>query len=88
MSLIDETAFPDPSEISGERVQPFVIRTEKRHAIDSEGQPLFKPRHTRLEPIAYQERHAGQRALYEAVTEYAREGYNRALQERKDTLAS
>ncbi len=83
MSLIDETAFPDPSEISGERVQPFVIRTEKRHAIDSEGQPLFKPRHTRLEPIAYQERHAGQRLLYEAVTEYAREGYNRAIRERK-----
>ena len=83
MSLIDETAFSDPSEISGERVQPFVIRTEKRDAIDSEGQPLFKPRHTRLEPIAYQERHAGQRALYEAVTEYAREGYNRAIRERK-----
>ncbi len=83
MSLIDETAFPDPSEISSERVQPFVIRTEKRHAIDSEGQPLFKARHTRLEPIAYQERHAGQRALYEAVTEYAREGYNRAIRERK-----
>ena len=83
MSLIDETAFPDPSEISRERVQPFVIRTEKRHAIDSEGQPLFKSRHTRLEPIAYQERHAGQRALYEAVTEYAREGYNRAIRERK-----
>ena len=83
MSLIDETAFPDPSEISGERVQPFVIRTEKRHAIDSEGQPLFKARHTRLVPIAYQERHAGQRALYEAVTEYARDGYNRAIRERK-----
>ena len=83
MSLIDETAFADPSEISGERVQPFVIRTEKRHAIDSEGQPLFKPRHTRLEPIAYQERHAGQRTLYEAVTEYARVGYNRAIREHK-----
>ena len=83
MSLIDETAFPDPSEISGERVQPFVIRTEKRHAIDAEGRPLFKARHTRLEPIAYQKRHAGQRALYEAVTEYAREGYNRAIRERK-----
>ena len=64
-----------------ERVQPFVIRTEKRQAIDSEGQPLFKPRHTRLEPIAYEERHAGQRGLYEAVTEYARQGYNRAMRE-------
>ena len=83
MSLVDETAFPDPSEISSERVQPFVIRTEKRQAIDAEGRPLFKPRHTRLEPIAYEERHAGQRALYEAVTEYAREGYNQAMRERK-----
>ena len=81
MSLLDETAFPDPGEISNERIQPFVIRTEKRQAIDSEGQPLFKPRHTRLEPIAYEERHAGQRGLYEAVTEYARQGYNRAMRE-------
>ena len=81
MSLIDETAFPDPGELSNERIQPFVIRTEKRQAIDSEGQPLFKPRHTRLEPIAYEERHAGQRGLYEAVTEYARQGYNRAMRE-------
>ena len=81
MSLIDEAAFPDPGDISNERVQPFVIRTEKRQAIDSEGQPLFKPRHTRLEPIAYEEQHGGQRGLYEAVTEYARQGYNRAIRE-------
>ena len=83
MSLVDDTAFPDPGEISSESIQPFVIRTEKRQAIDSEGQPLFKPRYTRLEPIAYEERHAGQRTLYEAVTEYAREGYNQAMREHK-----
>jgi len=47
------------------------------------GQPLLKPRHTRLEPIAYQERRAGQPALNEAATEYAHEGYNRAIRERK-----
>ena len=88
MSLVDGTAFPDPSEISSERIQPFVIRTEKRQAIDSEGQPLFKPRRTRLEPIVYEERHSGQRTLYEAVTEYAREGYNRAMREHKGTSAS
>ena len=88
MSLVDDTAFPDPSEISSESIQPFVIRTEKRQAIDSEGQPLFKPRYTRLEPIAYEERHAGQRTLYEAVTEYAREGYNQAMRNIKGTSAS
>ena len=87
MSLVDETAFPDAGGLTGERVQPFVIRTEKRRAIDADGRPLFKPRHTRLDPIAYgEERHAGQRALYEAVTEYARDGYNRALREHKGHL--
>ena len=86
LSLIDATAFPDPGAISSERVRPFVIRTEKRRAIDADGQPLFKPRHTRLEPIAYDERHAGQRALYEAVTEYVRDGYNRALREHQGHL--
>ena len=67
---------PIPGSISSERVQPFVIRTEKRDTIDAEGEPLFKPRSTRLLPIAWEERHTQQRTLYEAVTEYVREGYN------------
>lgn len=83
VSLVDEDAFPDPGSISSERVQPFVIRTEKRRAIDAEGQPLFKPRSTRLVPIAWETRHAQQRTLYEAVTEYVREGYNQAMREKK-----
>ena len=83
MSLVDDEAFPDPASISRERVRPFVIRTEKRHAVDVEGRPLFKPRSTQLEPIAWEARHGRQRALYEAVTEYVRAGYNQALREKK-----
>ena len=83
MSLVDEEAFPDPASISRERVRPFVIRTEKRHAVDTDGRPLFKPRSTRLEPIAWEARHGRQRSLYEAVTEYVRAGYNQALREKK-----
>ncbi len=86
VSLVDEEAFPDPGSISRERVQPFVIRTEKRRAIDAEGQPLFKPRSTRLVPIIWEDRHSKQRALYEAVTEYVREGYNQAVQEKKSYI--
>jgi len=86
VSLIDEDAFPDPSSISRDRVQPFVIRTEKRRAIDAEGRPLFKPRTTRLVPIAWEERHGRQRTLYEAVTEYVREGYNQAMREKKSYI--
>ena len=83
MSLVDDEAFPDPASISRERVRPFVIRTEKRHAVDTDGRPLFKPRSTRLEPIAWEARHDRQRSLYEAVTEYVRAGYNQAVREKK-----
>lgn len=79
MQLIDRDAFPDESSVDRERVRPFVIRTEKRRAIDAEGRPLFKPRITRLQPVAWLERHAAQRRLYEAVTDYVRHGYNQAL---------
>jgi superfamily II DNA or RNA helicase len=83
MSLLDRTAFPDASFISRERVQSYVIRTEKRRAIDAAGQPLFQPRYTRLLPVAWEEHHARQRVLYEAVTEYVREGYDRARREKR-----
>jgi superfamily II DNA or RNA helicase len=79
MQLIDRESFPDEASIKQERVHPFVIRTEKRAAIDADGQPLFKPRFTRLQPVAWSDRHAAQQRLYEAVTSYAQHGYNQAL---------
>ncbi len=79
MQLIDRDSFPDESSVTQDRVRPFVIRTEKRVSIDAEGQPLFKPRMTRLQAVAWQSRHAAQQRLYEAVTDYVRHGYNQAL---------
>jgi len=79
MQLIDRESFPDESSVSRDRVQPFVIRTEKRVSIDAEGQPLFKPRLTRLHAVAWQARHDAQQRLYEAVTDYVRHGYNQSL---------
>lgn len=79
MQLLDPDSFPDESSVSSERVRPFVVRTEKRVAIDAEGKPLFKPRMTRLHPVAWQDRHASQQKLYEAVTDYVRHGYNQAM---------
>ncbi|MDN3568618.1 helicase-related protein [Paeniroseomonas aquatica] len=78
MQLIDRESFPNESSVTSDRVHPFVVRTEKRAAIDAEGKPLFKPRMTRLHPVAWQERHAAQKELYEAVTDYVRHGYNQA----------
>lgn len=79
VSIVDKHARPDSADISRERVQELVIRTEKRRAMDIDGNPLFKPRSTTLCTIPWTERHLAQRTLYEAVTEYAREGYNRAM---------
>jgi superfamily II DNA or RNA helicase len=79
MQLLDRDSFPEENSVCRDRVQPFVIRTEKRTTIDAEGNPLFKPRWTRLQAVAWQERHGTQRQLYEAVTDYVREGYNQAL---------
>ncbi|ENT5164054.1 TPA: DEAD/DEAH box helicase [Pseudomonas aeruginosa] len=79
MQLLDREAFVDEGSIHRDRVQPLVIRTEKRSAINAEGQPLFKPRSTRLQAIAWQSRHAAQKQLYDAVTDYVRHGYNQAM---------
>jgi superfamily II DNA or RNA helicase len=86
VSLIDAQEFPDIGSVTRERVQPHVIRTEKRHAIDAGGKPLFKPRRTQLGPISWEERHRNQRLLYEAVTEYVREGYNQAMREKRSYI--
>ncbi|OQA86699.1 MAG: RNA polymerase-associated protein RapA [bacterium ADurb.Bin236] len=86
MSLIDEKAFPDVSSITRERVRPYVIRTEKRRAINADGGPLFKPRRTQLIPVSWNEKHRDQQIIYEAVTEYVREGYNQAIREKRSYI--
>ncbi|MBF0431960.1 MAG: DEAD/DEAH box helicase [Fibrobacteria bacterium] len=83
MNLLDEDAFPDLESVSRDRVAPYIIRTEKRKAIDGDGKPLFKPRQTQMAPITWESRHNHQKNLYEAVTEYVREGYNQAMRDKK-----
>ncbi len=86
VSLIDAQEFPDIGSVTRERVQPYVIRTEKRRAIDADGKPLFKPRRTQLVPVSWEDRHRSQQLLYEAVTEYVREGYNQAMREKRSYI--
>ena len=86
MRLLDEEAFPNTKAIVREQVAPFLIRTEKREAVDNEGNPLFKKRHTQVMEIEWLPRHELQRQLYEKVTEYVRNGYNKAIRERKNYI--
>ncbi len=82
VSLLDKNAFPEPGSVTRERVHPYVIRTEKRQAMDGDGNPLFKPRITKLVGVVW-EGHNDQKQLYDAVTEYVRAGYNKAVREKK-----
>ncbi|MFO7867629.1 MAG: helicase-related protein, partial [Candidatus Aminicenantes bacterium] len=86
VSLLDAQAFPDVDNVTRDRVQPYVIRTGKRHAITAEGKPLFKPRKTELASVSWGETHRDQQLLYEAVTEYVREGYNQAMREKRSYI--
>ena len=86
VSLLDSRAFPDVGSVTRDRVQPYVIRTEKRRAITAEGTPLFRPRRTELACVSWGNTHRDQEILYEAVTEYVRQGYNQAMQEKRSYI--
>lgn len=83
MALLDPMAFPSVSSISQGQVRPYVIRTEKRRAIDAQGEPLFQPRQTQLVPVAWSTKNRDQKRLYDSVTDYVRDGYNQAMQQKK-----
>lgn len=83
MSLLDNETFLDEESITKNRVAEYTIRTEKRKAIDGDGNPLFKPRFTQMLPVKWQAKQALQQELYEAVTEYIRLGYNQAIKDKK-----
>ena len=84
LSILDKSAFPDGIPIRKEQVSQFVIRTEKRHAIDIQGKPLFTERKTQLVVVPWEEQLSGQRDLYNAVSEYVRWGYKKAISEKRN----
>jgi superfamily II DNA or RNA helicase len=86
MSLLNENTFVDNESIQREQIQPYVIRSAKRTAIDADGKPLFKPRKTTMLPVAWEDRHKTQRLLYEAVGEYVQVGYNQAVKEKRNYI--
>lgn len=86
MALLDKDEFIASGSIRREKVAPFVIRTEKRRAINEKGDPLFMPRLTKLMPVRWEERHALQKHLYESVTEYVRLSYNQAMRQNRQYL--
>lgn len=84
--LLDEEAFPNAKSIVKEQVAPYLIRTEKREAIDNNGNKLFKNRVTHLVSLNWDERHTLQRQLYELVADYVSKTYNKAQRNRKKNM--
>lgn len=84
--LLDEEAFPNSKSIVKEQVAPYLIRTEKREAIDNNGNRLFKNRTTHLVEMQWDARHTFQRELYELVSTYVSTTYDKARRNRKKNM--
>ena len=84
--LLDENAFPNAQSIVKEQVAPYLIRTEKREAIDANGNRLFKDRVTHLITLEWDERHSLQKQLYEMVTGYVSKNYGKAVKNKKKNM--
>lgn len=79
MRLLDDDAFSGTSTPTLEELDPYVVRTEKRQAIDYKGKPLFNKRRTERLIAQYDSsRHQLQQVLYENVTEYVKKGFDLA----------
>ncbi len=80
--LVDEKAFPSMKAVVKEQVAPYIIRTEKREAIDNNGNKLFKHRSTHIVELHWDEKHSLQQKMYELVSDYVSKNYNKAMRSR------
>ena len=81
LQLLNSDAFAGEGMPTIPELEPYVVRTEKRQAIDYNGKPLFNKRHTKkIEVILHEVNHRKQKALYDDVTDYVVSGFNLAQQ--------
>jgi SNF2 family DNA or RNA helicase len=81
LQLLNADAFTGEGMPEIPELEPYVVRTEKRQAIDYNGKALFNKRHTQKIEVGYDALlHRKQQALYDAVTEYVVNGFNLAQQ--------
>lgn len=80
LNLVDPFSFTRIEDLQPERVSEIVWRTRKRAALDSQKRPLFKQRVTDIFPVKRTgPEFALERELYERVSAYVSDNYNRAL---------
>lgn len=80
LNLVDPYGFTQVEDLRPQKVSHVVWRTQKRAAVDAQKKPLFKQRITDIYPVDISRPEFDlERKLYEAVSEYVSENYNRAL---------
>ncbi|MBQ9636770.1 MAG: DEAD/DEAH box helicase family protein [Prevotella sp.] len=85
LQLMDADAFSGDGMPSIEEIQPYVMRSEKRYAVDYDGKKLFNERSTiRFDVTLSPERHALQLALYKHITDYVRTCFGRAKTKKRN----
>ena len=70
LALLDDETFAPGPPLDRAKVEPYVVRSDKRTATDDAGKALFPVRTTKLVTVTLGERHAKQAQLYEEVTRY------------------
>lgn len=87
LQLIDNDAFQGEGMPSIQEIEPYIVRSEKRNAIDYTGKKLFNERTTqRLDVPLDDTLHKLQKELYENVTEYVKLNFGRAKRKGKTAL--
>lgn len=80
LDLLEPGFFADPTQVQ-ESIKrndnPLFIRRVKEDLKDFEGKPLFLPRHVQTKPFRLGAESESEMELYNALSEYIREQYNR-----------
>lgn len=88
LQLLDADAFAGEGMPGIKEIEPFVMRSEKRYAVDYNGEKLFNERQTIKLAVPLDEgKHHLQRLLYEHLTDYVRTSFNKAKQNHNTALA-
>src|SRR5690554_2614243 len=88
LQLLDPDAFAGEGLPDIEELEPYVIRTEKRLAVDYDGDKLFNERETnRLDVFLDINKHQKQMELYSQVTEYVRKGFNSSKHSKNNAVS-
>ena len=80
LNLVDPYGFTRVEDLHPDKVREVVWRTSKRAAVDGQKKPLFKQRITDIYPVdPSRPEFELERKLYDEVSAYVSDNYNRAL---------